>query len=120
MFKKIGLPSDIRPWTKHFYGEYGSEDANTDILENTSLLCEICRSTGSPMVEITEEDVFRQRKILKEIEAADGKKKDSMSNNVDIWIAILATLLILGFIFISHINWTVCVPCSSGHIKNRK
>lgn len=100
MFKKFGLPSDSRPWAKHFYGEYSSEDADTDSLENTSLLCEICRSTERPMVEITEEDVFRQRKILKEIETVDDSKKHSKNNNVDIWIAIFfAALLILGFIF---------------------
>ena len=52
------------------------------------------------MVEITEEDVFRQRKILKEIETVDDSKKHSKNNNVDIWIAIFfAALLILGFIF---------------------
>lgn len=99
MFKKFGLPSDSKPWGKHFYGEYSSEDADTDSLENTSLLCEICRSTESPMVEITEEDVFRQRRILKEIETADNSKKYSKNNNVEIWIAIFAALLILGFIF---------------------
>ena len=99
MFKKFGLPSDSRPWVKHFYGEYSSEDANTDSLENISLLCGICRSTESPMVEITEEDVFRQRKILKEIETADNSKKHSRNNNVEIWIAIFAALLILGYIF---------------------
>ena len=100
MFKKFGLPSDSRRWAKHFYGEYSSEDADTDSLENTSLLCEICRSTERPMVEITEEDVFRQRKILKEIETVDDSKKHSKNNNVDIWIAIFfAALLILGFIF---------------------
>lgn len=99
MFKKFGLPSDSKPWGKHFYGEYSSEDADTDCLENTSLLCEICRSTESPMVEITEEDVFRQRRILKEIETADNSKKYSKNNNVEIWIAIFAALLILGYIF---------------------
>lgn len=99
MFKKFGLPSDSKPWGKHFYGEYSSEDADTDSLENTSLLCEICRSTESPMVEITEEDVFRQRRILKEIETADNSKKYSKNNNVEIWIAIFAALLILGYIF---------------------
>ena len=51
------------------------------------------------MVEITEEDVFRQRRILKEIETADNSKKYSKNNNVEIWIAIFAALLILGYIF---------------------
>lgn len=121
MFKKFGLPSDSRPWVKHFYGEYSSEDANTDSLENISLLCGICRSTESPMVEITEEDLFRQRKILKEKEAADVNMKDSKSNNVDIWISILAALLILGLIFLYPALIGLCAfLVVAGVLKKRK
>lgn len=122
MFKKYGLPSDSRPWAKHFYGEYSSEDANTDSLENTSWLCEICRSKESPMVEITEEDVFRQRKILKEIETADNSKKHSRNNNVDIWIAIFAALLILGSIFFlySALIGLCAFLVAAGVLKKRK
>ena len=122
MFKKFGLPSDSKPWGKHFYGEYSSEDADTDSLENTSLLCEICRSTESPMVEITEEDVFRQRKILKEIETADNSKKHSRNNNVDIWIAIFAALLILGYIFFLYpaLIGLCAFLVAAGVLKKRK